>query len=232
MVLTPAAVKRYYDRSGTFQDRQAFYEDRALEALVRHAAFEEATSIVELGCGTGRLARRLLTRLSAARYDGFDVSTTMLGIARDRLASLNDRARLHLLEPGTIHLPIPDHSADRLVSTYVLDLLSPADIRTVVEEAHRVLRPGGRLCLASLTTGPSTLPRIVARLWSVVFRLRPQLVGGCRPIELGPYCAEAEWDILHREVVVRWGLSSEVLVARPRVTGYAPDAGADADGRQ
>ena len=52
---------------------------------------------------------------------------------------------------GTVHFPLSDHSTDRLISSYVLDLLSDGDIRALFAEAHRVLMPGGRLCLASLT---------------------------------------------------------------------------------
>lgn len=217
MVLTPDGVKRYYDRSGTFQDRQGFYEDAALDDLVAHAAFDEATAIVELGCGTGRFAQWLLTLSPDAHYQGFDVSTTMLDIARGRLSPLGDRARIERLDPGTVHLPLSDGSADRFVSTYVLDLLPPADIRTVLDEARRVLTPDGRLCLVSLTMGRPGFPWLVAHAWNAVFRLRPQLVGGCRPIEVRDFCREPAWKIIHRRTVVRWGISSEILVATPHV---------------
>lgn len=215
MVLSPDGVKRYYDRSGTFQDRQGFYEDAALDDLVAHAAFDESQTIVEFGCGTGRFAQRLLAISPSARYEGFDVSTTMLDIARGRLSPLGDRARLHQIDPGTVRVPLPDRSADRFVSAYVLDLLAPADIRTVLDEARRVLTPDGRLCLVSLTHGRPGFPWLVAHAWNAIFRLRPQLVGGCRPIELRDYCREPAWQILHQRTVVRWGISSEVLVATP-----------------
>jgi len=214
-VLSPSAVKQFYDRFGTRQDSQAFYEDRALDDLIAHAAFPQARTIVEFGCGTGRLARQILMRSPEASYDGFDVSTTMVNLAQDSLASFGNRASVHQLEPGTIHLPVADQSTDRLISTYVLDLLPPADIDTFFGEAQRVLRSDGRLCLVSLTNGTSAFPRFVARLWTRIHRLRPQLVGGCRPIELGEWCDGAHWDILHQRTRVSWGIPSGVLVARP-----------------
>lgn len=218
MVLTPEGVRRYYDRSGSFQDRQGFYEDAALDDLVQHAAFDEARAIVELGCGTGHFAQHLLTLSPAAHYEGFDVSTTMLDIARGRLAEFGDRARLERLDPGTVRVPVPDRSADRFVATYVLDLLPAADIRTVLDEARRVLMPCGRLGLVSLTTGRPLFPWLVAHAWNAIFRLRPQLVGGCRPIELRDFCREPAWDILHHRTVVRWGITSEILIATPRAS--------------
>jgi len=209
-------VKRFYDHFGAGQDRQAFYEDPALDDLVAHAALAEARVITEFGCGTGRLARRILTGLPDAAYIGFDVSTTMLTLARRSLASCGSRAAVLQLEPGTVQLPIADRSSDRLISAYVLDLLPVADIGAFFEEARRVLKPGGRLCLVSLTTGTTLVPRLVAGVWSLLYRLRPQLVGGCRPIRLGAYCAPAHWDLLHLRTVVTWAISSEVLVARLR----------------
>jgi ubiquinone/menaquinone biosynthesis C-methylase UbiE len=215
-VLSPSAVRQFYDRFGTRQDRQAFYEDRALDDLVVHAALPDAARIVEFGCGTGRFARRMLTLAPAASYAGFDVSTTMLRLARSALTAFGNRASVTQVQPGTVILPIPDQSTDRLISTYVLDLLPSADIDTFFQQAQRVLTPGGRLGLVSLTQGSSALPWFVARLWSLIHQLQPRLVGGCRPIDLTAYCDRARWDILHRRTVVQWAITSEVLVARPR----------------
>jgi len=214
--LSPAAVKRFYDHFGARQDRQAFYEDRALDDLLTHAELAHARVVTEFGCGTGRLAKRMLMRLPDVAYTGFDVSTTMLGLARRALVPFGPRAAVLPLEPGTVRLPIADRSSDRLVSTYVLDLLPAADIEGFFEEARRVLKPGGRLCLVSLTTGTTAATRLVAGAWSLVHRLRPQLVGGCRPIRLGEYYDPARWDVDHLRTVVTWAISSEVLVARPR----------------
>jgi len=214
-MLSPSAVKQFYDRFGSRQDRQGFYEDRALDDLLASAGLGEAGAIVEFGCGTGRLAQRLLTLGPKARYQGFDVSTTMRSLAQRALRPFADRASVQLLEPGTVVLPIPDRSTDRLISTYVLDLLPAADVETFFQRARRVLKPSGRLCLVSLTNGPTLVPRVVARLWGGIYHLRPQLVGGCRPIQLGPYCDPAHWRILHHRTVVSWGISSEILVAHP-----------------
>ena len=56
---TPADARRFYDRFGSRQDTQGFYENPALDDLVKHANFERALSVLEFGCGTGSFARRL-----------------------------------------------------------------------------------------------------------------------------------------------------------------------------
>src|SRR6266478_1823744 len=84
--LTTAEAKVFYDRFGAKQDTQAFYEDRALDALILHADFQHAQSVFEFGCGTGRLAARLFTTTlrEDCRYVGADISETMVALARKR----------------------------------------------------------------------------------------------------------------------------------------------------
>ncbi len=223
-MLDSAGIKRFYDRFGARQDSQAFYEDAALDLLFEHSDFAGSSTVAEFGCGTGRFAQRILAAAPSASYVGFDVSATMLDLTRGRLASFGSRARTQPLEPGAVTLPLAAHSVDRLVSTYVLDLLSGPQITGFLQDAQRVLTPNGRLCLVSLTTGGGVLTRAVSTLWKIVYRLRPAAVGGCRPLRLAPVCAAWGWRALHHETVVRWGLTSEVLTAGPPDPGVAGPA--------
>ena len=216
MVLTRSETKQFYDRFGRKQDSQAFYEDPGLDDLIAHSAFHQAQSVFELGCGTGRFALRLLAEClpSSASYLGIDLSRTMIDIAEERLAPFAGRAKV-LRTDGGIEFPLPDHSVDRVIATYVLDVLPTKDIERVVRESERVLRPGGKLCLTSLTKGTTLSSRVVAGLWSVLFYLRAAWVGGCRPIELESFVDRRRWLIEHRNVVVRFGVPSEALIAIP-----------------
>lgn len=213
-VLSPAEARAFYDRFGANQDRQRFYEDRAVEVLLDAGAFEAARAVVEFGCGTGALARRLLRdRLRPdATYRGFDISGTMVRLARERVAPWAERAAIEQTA-GEPALPVPAASCDRFLSAYVLDLLGEDDIRAVVRDARRALAAGGLLCLASLTFGRGVAGSAVSRLWQGLHALRPQLVGGCRPLRLEAF-VPAEWTVLHREVVCAFGLCTEVMVAR------------------
>ena len=167
-------AETFYDRMGRRQDTQGFYEDIALDELVAHGRLEEAHDILELGCGTGRLAERLLREVlpDDARYVGLDVSSTMLHIARERLSPFGERARVDKTE-GSLALPCPDGSFDRVVATYVADLLSNDDIDLFLSESWRVLRPGGLFASAGLTRGERLPSRLVSSLWSAVHRLSP-----------------------------------------------------------
>jgi ubiquinone/menaquinone biosynthesis C-methylase UbiE len=212
-VLSPSAAQAYYDQFGKKQDSQGFYEDPALDDLIAQADFQDAQSVFEFGCGTGKLAARLLEKHlpTSASYLGSDISPVMIEIAQDRLATYDKRAQV-VLSDGTVQFPCSDHAVERVVSTYVLDLLSEADIRRFFSEAHRVLIPGGKLCLASLTRGVNLPSRIVSSLWMSVFRLKPAIVGGCRPIRLDSFADDHAWRVVHKKVVAPFGVPSEVLI--------------------
>lgn len=216
-LLTHEQAKAFYDSFGAKQDAQAFYEDRAVEALIAHGDFAGVRAVIEFGCGTGRLAATLLGRHMGgdATYVGLDVSSTMVELARKRLEPWRDRAEVRRTS-GSMALDVPSAGFDRFVSTYVLDLLGEDDIRRLLAEAGRVLSAEGRLCLAGLTHGRAPLARLVSRTWQLVHSLRPSLVGGCRPIAVSDFLDRARWKVLHRAVIARYGVSSEVLVAERR----------------
>lgn len=217
MALTRFQARRIYNRIGKLMDTQAFYEDASLDVLVAHAAFDHATTVFELGCGTGRLAVRLLERELplAASYLGVDLSETMVRLARRSLLPWQGRAQV-VQTDGTMRMPLADGSASHVVSTYVFDLLSERDARDAIAEAHRVLVPGGRLCLASMTWGNTVGSRTLCALWEGLYRLHAPLVGGCHPISLETFLDESKWEVDYKTVVTQFGVASEILIARPR----------------
>jgi ubiquinone/menaquinone biosynthesis C-methylase UbiE len=212
-VLTHGEAKAFYDHFGARQDWQRFYEDPAIDALLAAGAFGHASSVVELGCGTGRLAERLLRRHlpPTATYLGVDVSSTMVELSRTRLRPFRNRARV-VETNGGFPLPAADGSCDRFLSTYVFDLLADEDIRAALADARRLLAPDGRICLASLTYGQTHISRFLCRVWMGLHALRPQWVGGCRPLRLEEHLGN-EWRIRDQRFVCALGVCSEVVVA-------------------
>lgn len=212
--LTYAEARAFYDRFGRKQDWQRFYEGPALRALWAHADFEQAEAVFELGCGTGAFAAELLREHLPpdATYIGVDLSATMVALARERLADYGERAEVRQTD-GALRFEVPDGRCDRFVSNYVLDLLSPGDIRLALAEAHRLLRPGGRLCLTSLSFGCTAVSRAVIGIWERLRRADPARVGGCRPLRVQDYLEPSRWRVDYDRVLSAWGVPSAVLVA-------------------
>lgn len=123
---------------------------------VRHAGFRPGETVVDFGCGAG------LDVLLAAREVGPD--GRVVGV--DLLDSMVDRARHAAAEAGLHHaefiesemesVPLPDGEADAVISNGSFNL--SARKSRVMAEAHRVLRPGGRLCVSDLTVSEEELP--------------------------------------------------------------------------
>jgi hypothetical protein len=96
----------------------------------------------------------------------------------------------------------------------VLDILSFEEITLLLGEAKRVLKRNGLLCLTGLTHGKDLFSKLWTSFWNVRFALNPKWVGGCRPIALLDFLNG--WNVIHHNVVVARGISSEVIVARKR----------------
>ena len=214
--LTPEQAQRHYEANAARQDAQGWYEDEAFRVLIACSDFHKANEVLELGCGTGRLAEMILhDQLPIdARYTGIDIAPAMLARAAKRLSPFALRVTL---KPGdvTLGLTAGTASVDRVIATYLFDLLSPAHSRNLIAEFQRILRPGGLVCMAGLTPetsdGDTT---ILTQLWRLVQKRWPWLVGGCRPVHLRPLLDPKHWKVVTHETVSPRGLTSEVLVAR------------------
>ena len=212
VTLTLNQARWVYDRIARVYDWQSFYEDATIDRLVANAAVAADQTIFEFGCGTGRLAARLLRELPASvNYLGVDLSPVMIKLATGRLSAWAARAQAVLVD-GSLPLPADDGSADRVLSTFVFDLLDADYARAVLDDLHRVLAPGGRLCLASLSHGDGPLERVVSASWTGLWRVAPLLVGGCRPITVKTMLGD-DWQIQHHSRIHRWGLVTDVVIA-------------------
>lgn len=207
-------ARSFYNAFGIKQDAQAFYEDVAIRRLLKHLDLGSAGDVLEIGCGTGRFAARILGQTLAddARYTGVDISDTMIDLARSRTLAWRDRVTL-VRGDAVEGVDFEAGAFDLAVSTYVLDIFSEDDIRALQARLHGWVRPGGRMGLVSLTEGESRITKTVANLWHMVHRIRPLTVGGCRPISIEPLLDSDKWRVTHRSTVSAFGLCSEVLVA-------------------
>ncbi len=214
---TPDQLRAFYDRLGAGQDSQAFYEEPAIREMIKRAGFREAHSVFEFGLGTGRLAEKLLGQWVPAYclYQGVDFSQVMVELSRERLAPWGHQALVQRTDGG-MTLPVAEGTYDRFVATYVLEILTDAQMGDLLAEARRILTVDGALCLVNLTFGEGGLSKLVSSAWQWVHRVRPLWVGGCRPIRLKKYLLDHGWRVVHHLPVTAFGVTSEVIIARPR----------------
>jgi ubiquinone/menaquinone biosynthesis C-methylase UbiE/DNA-binding transcriptional ArsR family regulator len=137
------AAQNYFRQHAAEWDRirKLHVADEAVEAAIIGAlADAPVRALLDLGTGTGRMLELLAPQIE--RGLGLDLSLDMLSLARARL----DRAGLRhcSVRQGDIYdLALPKDSFDAVVVHQVLHFLE--DGARAIEEAARVLRPGGRL---------------------------------------------------------------------------------------
>lgn len=104
-------------------------------------------AVVELGCGSASWTVALARR--GAHVTGVDVSPAQLDHARRAVAAAGVADRVDLVRAPIEALPLPDRSADLLLSDH--GALSYAEPERALPECARVLRPGGRLVFLTST---------------------------------------------------------------------------------
>jgi SAM-dependent methyltransferase len=107
-------------------------------------SMREGESLLELGCGPGCALQGLLRLPHLARVIGLDWSEVMLAHAsrRNRLALA--AGRLALVRGDFARLPFIAEIVDAILAVNVVYFMRSS---AAVREAHRVLRPGGRMVL-------------------------------------------------------------------------------------
>jgi len=103
-----------------------------------------ATTVLELGCGYGRVLRHLVSR--AGSVVGIDTSPRSLQMAREIVASANPP---HLLVMDAARMGFRDHVFDLTICIQNGICAFAADQLCLLREAARVTRTGGRLLLSS-----------------------------------------------------------------------------------
>lgn len=174
-------------------DDDSFWESGAGDFEILNGyllAIPESGSVVEIGCGPGRLLRRLSSRFE--HVIGIDVSSNMIQIAKTELADL-ENVTLHESD-GRSFPQVANGGVDALVAWQVFIHMPDFDtIEANFAEVSRVLRPGGifvgtfRLATGWIKIGSiPVLPRRYKHLipdWLIRIKMRMESVRDDRTLD-------------------------------------------------
>jgi len=159
-----------YDR--TSEPQQAW----ALDVLARLVGIADDASVLDVGCGSGRVAERLLALVPRGRLLAFDQSAEMVALARERLG---DRARVWCQDVLDLEL---DEEVDAIISTATLHWVPDHD--RLWSRLAGALRPGG--VLEVQCGGEGNIRRVREVIDAVARDQFPELVGWSPWVFAGP----------------------------------------------
>lgn len=108
--------------------------------------------VVDLGCGTGRLALYLIPALRGGVYSGIEISKSILDRARASIEAAipNPPCRVEWIHQTTPRFLFPDASIDMIAAFSVFTHMEHEDTYLYLKDALRVIKPGGRFLFSCL----------------------------------------------------------------------------------
>ncbi|HSL31450.1 MAG TPA: ubiquinone/menaquinone biosynthesis methyltransferase [Anaerolineales bacterium] len=110
--------------------------------VIQLARLNRASRLLDLGTGTGDLAREALAQFPQARVVAADFTLEMMRVGKKS-------GPLNFSSADALQLPFPDSLFDAVVSGFLMR--NVVDLQKALQEQYRVLRKGGRIVILDTT---------------------------------------------------------------------------------
>ena len=110
--------------------------------VIRRARLTPNASLLDLGTGTGDLAREALTQEPQAKVTAADFTIEMMRVG-------NKNGNLEWSSADALNLPFKNEIFDAVVSGFLMRNVT--DIQQALKEQYRALKPGGRIVILDTT---------------------------------------------------------------------------------
>jgi len=131
--------------------------DRLADAIEAGGAPDR---LLDMGCGFGKSTEPLYERFRDAEVVGVDLSAPCLKLAARRAADHQSR-NVRFAQRDATQTGLDDESIDVVTSTMLLHEMPPKVIEATFDEAHRVLKPGGRMVHLDFHHLPDAFARFI-----------------------------------------------------------------------
>jgi ubiquinone/menaquinone biosynthesis C-methylase UbiE len=176
-------ARRFYNGISRYYSFLAgAYERKYAEITLAYLALAEGEIVLEIGFGTGHSLKQIAESVGpTGRVYGIDLSSNMTALARRRLEKAGLTRRAGLICGDGESLPFQDRIFDAVFMVFTLELFDTPEIPKVLEQIKRVLKPQGRLGIASMSRENSHSTLVNLYEWT---HLKWPKYIDCRPIYL------------------------------------------------
>lgn len=215
----PEIIKRAYNRrswiySKTVAKMEWGYHLTALEK----ANIQKGEKVLEVAVGPGPAIVELAKRTGKeTTIYGIDTSTGMLSLAEQNLRA-HGFSNFQLKEADSRKLPFEDNSFNFLYNGYMLDLIPEEDMPKILQEFHRVLKPGGRMVLLNMSKKNESIRTSREVIYSLLpAKVALYILGGCRPVLMENMVKVSRFENIER-IYLEGKFPSEIVAAtKPRI---------------
>lgn len=110
--------------------------------VIKLAGMRPHASLLDLGTGTGDLAREALTQFPKAQVTAADFTLEMMRVGKKN-------GNLNFSSADALNLPFKDKTFDAVISGFLMRNVT--DVQKALKEQHRALKPGGRIVILDTT---------------------------------------------------------------------------------
>jgi demethylmenaquinone methyltransferase/2-methoxy-6-polyprenyl-1,4-benzoquinol methylase len=209
------AARAFYTRISSVYDALADRDEHCARDIGLSLLDAKAGErLIEIGFGTGNALVPLAASVGATgRVCGIDISPGMKDVAEQRIRSVHGAAPVDLRVAAVPPIPFDDAAFDGAFMSFTLELFPDDTIPGVLGEVRRVLRPGGRFAVVSMTHGTDDQRhRMPERIYTWMHRHFPHIVD-CRPIDVERLLVEAGFTIVRVQRLEIWGLPVAACLA-------------------
>lgn len=151
----PDIYEQLYESHARSQGDETVVGDLALGPvefeIVREHGLQPHHTLVDLGCGIGRLAREVIPWMAPeGSYIGIDISATMLRRAEQRLHGVDHRCSVKWKKQAGRGFALDDRSVDMICAFSVFTHIEHEDTYEFLRDGRRVIRPAGRFVFSCL----------------------------------------------------------------------------------
>lgn len=213
---TKEQAKRTYDKISRIYDLIAGpFERKFRDMGLNQLDVKEGETVLEIGFGTGHCLEEIAKRVGEnGKAYGIDISSRMLDITRKRMEKKRLADTVELYCGDAMSMPYEDNMFDVVFMSFTLELFDTPEIPAVLKEIKRVLKPKGRLGVASMSKEDGESRLLKAYEW--VHKNFP-VIADCRPIYVEKSIRDAGYSIKSREKIKLFGLPGEIVVTGRQV---------------